>query len=104
MLFIKGLLLVYESRIVAFMVAATVTWLGNRYFTFQSRSSDKFEQWQRFLISALISAAPNFVVFSVMYRVLAHTPLSWFIAMVSGVLCGMVSNFILSNRRVFRIE
>ncbi|WP_375752737.1 GtrA family protein [Vibrio sp. HN007] len=90
------------ARIIAFLFAATATWLGNRWFTFQSANkAKKLNQWQRFLFVATISAVPNFIVFNLVSKILSAEPVGVYIALVSGVLVGMLSNFILSDRWVF---
>ncbi|WP_368737155.1 GtrA family protein [Vibrio marinisediminis] len=98
------------ARVVAFFVAATVTWLGNRYFTFKEvtviqklqRDASPREQWLKFIASACASALPNFLVFKAVLSVLGTRGVSPYIALVAGVLAGMVSNYTLSSRWVFK--
>ena len=97
------------ARGVAFFVAATATWLGNRYFTFKEvtviqkrrRGASPREQWLKFIASACASALPNFLAFKVVLLVLGTQGISPYIALVIGVLVGMVSNYTLSRRWVF---
>ncbi|MEZ8100371.1 GtrA family protein [Vibrio bivalvicida] len=87
------------ARAIAFVGAATVTWLGNRIFTFYSTEQKAFQQWIKFMCGASFSALPNFIVFKVLSSVLGEAgPL---IALVAGILVGMVSNYLLSSRWVF---
>ena len=51
------------ARGLAFCVAATTTWLGNRCLTFSQSTKDRaFNQWQKFMLSASISALPNYKI------------------------------------------
>ncbi|MGR5194644.1 GtrA family protein [Vibrio rotiferianus] len=90
------------ARACAFLFAATTTWLGNRYLTFyQSKKDHPFRQWRKFMISACISAIPNFVVFKGTTLWLGEQGIAVYIALVMGILVGMCSNFVLSSRWVF---
>ncbi|EKO3836170.1 GtrA family protein, partial [Vibrio harveyi] len=85
------------ARGLAFCVAATTTWLGNRCLTFSQSTKDRaFNQWQKFMLSASISALPNFAVFKVTTLLLGTQGTTVYIALVMGILAGMVSNYLLS--------
>ncbi|MGF1753867.1 GtrA family protein [Vibrio makurazakiensis] len=97
---------ILNARIAAFLVAATSTWYGNRKLTFlqvryKGNTALAFKQWQKFMCSALISAIPNLLVFKLLVDVLPEQGVTTFIAMVVGVLVGMVSNFLFSRYWVF---
>lgn len=90
------------SRSLAFICAATTTWIGNRMFTFSELEGvDLFQQWRRFFISACISVIPNFIVFKLSLEFIGTEGLLIYVALVLGTLVGMVSNFKLSTRWVF---
>ncbi len=94
---------IYSSRVIAFVCAATSTWLGNRLLTFSDRSQDpKLKQWFRFMMSATLSAIPNFVVFAFISAWLGSEGVSAMVALVCGVLAGMISNYTLSSKWVFK--
>ncbi|MGR5426854.1 GtrA family protein [Vibrio sp. SCSIO 43155] len=91
------------ARGLAFCVAATTTWLGNRCLTFSESTKDRaFNQWQKFMLSASISALPNFAVFKVTTLLLGTQGTTVYIALVMGILAGMVSNYLLSMHWVFQ--
>ncbi|MHC0518518.1 GtrA family protein [Vibrio harveyi] len=91
------------ARGLAFCVAATTTWLGNRCLTFSQSTKDRaFNQWQKFMLSASISALPNFAVFKVTTLLLGTQGTTVYIALVMGILAGMVSNYLLSVHWVFQ--
>ena len=93
------------SRLIAWFCAATFTWLGNRYFTFRdqrARGAGMAKEWLRFLGANAIGGAANVGSF----LVLTHfAPAPWNntnIAFVIGVLVGLVFNFTLSKKLVFK--
>ncbi|AIW13707.1 GtrA family protein [Vibrio tubiashii] len=89
------------ARAMAFVCAATVTWFGNRIFTFQNTEQKVVRQWIKFMCGASFSALPNFLVFKLLSSVLGEAGLGPVIALVAGVLVGMVSNYLLSSRWAF---
>jgi putative flippase GtrA len=96
----------YFGRILAWLVAATFTWLGNRYFTFADTRSHTvlgtLNEWGRFLAANAVGGLVNVGLYSVMLR-FAPPPFNDInLAFVAGVLLGLVFNFLLSKRMVFR--
>ncbi|OBT13435.1 polysaccharide biosynthesis protein GtrA [Vibrio sp. UCD-FRSSP16_10] len=89
------------SRVLAFIVAATTTWLGNRIYTFNSTDA-RFTQWKRFFVSACISMIPNLIVFKGLVLYLGEGSFAHYIAFVLGVGAGLMGNYLLSSRWVFR--
>lgn len=94
-----------SARIGAFIIAATTTWFGNRVLTFEFKEQggwlDKLIQWQKFMLSASISAIPNLLCFKLMTELLPTFTGAVFIAMAVGILVGMISNYLLSQYWVF---
>jgi putative flippase GtrA len=96
----------YVGRVIAWLCAATFTWLGNRYFTFADSRAHSFTgtaaEWGRFLAANAVGGLVNVGLYSVMLRY-APPPFNDInIAFVSGVLLGLVFNFVLSKKMVFR--
>lgn len=89
------------ARVIAFVCAATVTWFGNRIFTFQNTEQKVAQQWIKFMCGASFSALPNFLVFKLLSSVLGEAGSGPLSALVAGILVGMVSNYLLSSRWVF---
>jgi putative flippase GtrA len=87
----------------AFVPAVTFTWWGNRTFTFHEHASTGaaavLQEWLRFIVTNSFGALVNFVVYELLIRFAAANPL---LALACGVLAGMVFNFVLSKRLVFR--
>ena len=96
----------YYSRALSWLVAATFTWAGNRYFTFADQRSRSFtgtiKEWGRFLAANAVGGLVNVGLYSVMLR-FAPPPFNDLnLGFVSGILLGLVFNFFLSKKVVFR--
>lgn len=92
----------YQSRCIAFIIALTATWLGNRLYTFADMKSSSYgTEWMKFAVSAGCSAIPNFLMFSVILKILGEGILTGLIALSLGVLAGAITNYFLSSRWVF---
>jgi putative flippase GtrA len=96
----------YVGRVIAWLCAATFTWVGNRYFTFADTRArgvvGAAGEWLRFLIANAVGGLVNVGLYSVMLR-FAPPPFNDLnLAFVCGVLLGLVFNFVLSKRMVFR--
>ncbi|MBY6186260.1 GtrA family protein [Marinobacter hydrocarbonoclasticus] len=90
------------SRAIAFVAAASTTWLGNRVLTFADRPSQpRWLQWRKALASAVVAAIPNLGVFQLLLMLLGQQGISPYIALVGGVLAGMGVNYFASQIWVF---
>ena len=93
------------ARVAAFVCAATTTWLGNRHFTFSASMKEGWKtQWLKSFSSALFSAIPNLLFFHITVQLLGQHGIAPMVALVVGVLAGMISNFTLSKFWVFRLQ
>jgi putative flippase GtrA len=93
------------ARLIAWFCAATFTWLGNRYFTFperRARGAAVFQEWLRFLGANSIGGVANVGTFFLLTH-FASSPFNGTnIAFVCGVLVGLMFNFTLSKKLVFK--
>lgn len=92
----------------AFAVAVTFTWWGNRTITFHEHKSVSHKgmlfEWAKFVAANSIGAAANFAVYWPLTH-LAPWPLSnEYLANGIGILVGLVFNFTLSKKLVFRAK
>jgi putative flippase GtrA len=90
----------------AFVPSVTFTWWGNRTITFHEHASRGFRgalyEWARFVVTNGFGAAVNYATYEALIH-WAPRPLgNPYIALACGVLVGMVFNFTLSKRLVFR--
>ena len=91
---------------IAFVPAVTFTWWGNRKLTFADKASGgptgMLAEWARFVATNSLGAAANFVVYVALIGY-APWPLNIpYIALAAGILAGLVFNFTLSKKLVFR--
>lgn len=91
-----------SARVPAFVVSATVTWYGNRVLTFASTDQNRARQWLTFIAGASFSALPNFAVFKLCTLWLGTEGFQAMLALVAGIGVGMVSNYLISRKVVFR--
>ncbi len=96
----------YSGRAVSFLVAATFTWWGNRTITFHEQRASGLRgaarEWLRFLMANAVGGLVNIGLYATLVK-FAPPPLNNpFLALPLGVLAGLVFNFTLSQRLVFR--
>ena len=94
------------ARPISWFFAATFTWIGNRYFTFRkARSHGLFGaagEWGRFLAANGMGGLMN-IGCSVALKSWGPAPFNNpYVALVCGVLLGLVFNFTLSKKVVFK--
>lgn len=96
----------YAGGIFAFLVTVTFTWGGNRLLTFRGEAAhtlrDMLEEWFKFVAANTLGFCVNYAVYASLVR-FAPTPFnSPYLALAFGTLAGLVFNFTLSKRFVFR--
>lgn len=100
----------YEfARAISFWAAVTSNWWLNRIFTFKEaeRNEKAHHQWGRFFLASLIGFIPNWGIFVLLIQWGSQQTFGdWavfpYIAMVPGILAGMLINFVLSKMWVFK--
>jgi len=86
------------ARLIAFWLAATATWLGNRLFTFAHTSAQEpWRQWQKHMLSAHGAGGLNLGLFY-----LLHDQLGTAVAFCAGIALGLGVNYILARYFVYR--
>lgn len=94
----------YTAQIPAFFVAVTFTWWGNRALTFrdQAAQSSLVREWAKFVMANGLGAIANYALYVGLIR-FAPNPLDIpYVALAAGTLLGLVFNFTMSKRFVFR--
>jgi len=96
----------HAAWLFGFAVAVTFTWWGNRTFTFHEHKSRGHAgiagEWARFVATNSFGAVANFAVYALLIA-FAPWPLDVpYVALFFGVLVGLIFNFTLSKRLVFR--
>ena len=93
------------ARLVAWFCAASFTWVGNRYFTFAAKRAHGaaiFQEWLRFLGANSIGGVANVGTFFLLTHFASPPFNGTNLAFVCGVLVGLVFNFTLSKKLVFK--
>lgn len=95
------------ARAISILCAMTFTWWGNRIFTFAEHAANEsagaiLGEWFKFVLANALGAVVNYGTFTVLVR-FAPAPLSNpLLATAIGVGVGLIFNFTLSKRFVFR--
>jgi len=93
----------YGAGLIAYVIAATVTWVLNRTWTFRGQSSGSIHrQWARFMVFNLAGFVLNRGTYSILVGFVAIAAEQPVIATAAGAIAGMFVNFTLSRRLVFR--
>lgn len=96
----------YAARPFSILAAMVCTWLGNRMLTFRDHAAQGpvaiFAEWLKFAATNTIGALLNYGTFASLVG-LAPPPFdNRYLALVAGTAVGLVFNFTLSKRLVFR--
>ena len=96
----------YGAGIFSFLCAVTFTWWGNRMLTFRdeaaSGASAMLREWAKFVAANSFGFAVNYGVYAGLIA-FAPAPLNNpYVALACGTAAGLVFNFVLSQRLVFR--
>ena len=93
----------YSGRAVSYVAAATTTWALNRAWTFKGAGrAPAARQWALFLVVNLVGFAFNYGTYAALVAFVPTVAAHPIIGVAAGALAGMVGNFILSRRLVFR--
>jgi putative flippase GtrA len=97
----------YSARAISIFCAATFTWWGNRNLTFAEHATTggagaMLREWGKFMLANAVGAVVNYGTYSLCVA-FAPRPLSIpLVATAIGVGVGLIFNFTLSKRFVFR--
>jgi putative flippase GtrA len=94
---------IYLSRLLAFIFAVTVTWILNRTYTFQAKSSVRLHhEYLRYMSTQIGGAAINFGVYAVCLHfstLMSQWPVT---ALATGSVVAMAFNFLAMKFLVFK--
>ena len=92
--------------VVAFFVAVTFTWFGNRTLTFHERAARGIRavplEWLKFVSANALGAVVNYGVYAATISFAPSPANSPYVALACGTVIGLVFNFTLSSAVVFR--
>lgn len=96
----------YGGGFFAFLVTVSFTWWGNRLLTFREKAArgarGMAAEWFKFVTANTLGFLANYAVYAALVT-FAPAPLnSPYVALAFGTLVGLIFNFTLSKRFVFR--
>jgi putative flippase GtrA len=96
----------YAGGIFSFLVAVTFTWWGNRVLTFSEHAArgarSIFAEWLSFVAANGFGFLVNYGVYATLIAAGPKPLNNPFVALAFGTVAGLLFNFILSSRIVFR--
>jgi putative flippase GtrA len=93
----------YGAGLVAYVTAASGNWMLNRIWTFRGRGSGSARrQWGLFMATNLVGFVLNRGTYAILVTFVAAAANQPVIATTAGAAAGMLVNFDLSRRLVFR--
>ena len=94
----------YASYVPAFFFAVTFTWWGNRVLTFREHATrtNLLSEWVKFVLANLLGFCANYALYASLLRFAPPPMDNPYVAQAFGTLLGLVFNFTLSRRFVFR--
>lgn len=97
----------YSGRAVSYLAAATTTWALNRAWTFRDAGREAgraqvARQWALFLAVNLVGFACNYGTYAALIAFVPLVAAHPVLGVAAGALAGMVGNFWLSRRFVFK--
>jgi putative flippase GtrA len=96
----------YAAGIFSFLVTVTFTWWGNRVLTFAEHAAKGlraiFTEWLSFVAANGFGFLVNYGVYAALIATGPKPLNNPFVALAFGTIAGLLFNFVLSSRIVFR--
>ena len=93
----------YAGRLVSFFVAASVTWICNRLFTFRGQGGGHAGvQWAKFLIVSAGGFVLNYGTYAVLIATVPMVHAHPALGVAAGSIAGMFFNFFAARTVVFK--
>jgi len=96
----------YAGGVFSFLIAATFTWLGNRMLTLRAHAAtttaSMLREWMMFLAANGIGFLVNYAVYASLVTFAPKRLNNPFVALAFGTLAGLLFNYVLSRKLVFR--
>jgi len=95
----------FGARVFAFFFAVNSNWLLNRSITFKEQQLESntglFQEWSKFLCSSCFGSIPNLLCYWLLVSSLSLTGSAAIMAIIPGIIFGMLINYFLAERWVF---
>jgi putative flippase GtrA len=93
----------YYGRVMSYLCSATATWYLNRTITFpDSRGQHKGKEWLTFIACSSLAGVFNYAVYAAFLHLVGQSAFTPIIGVGLGACAGLVVNYTLSRRLVFR--
>ena len=93
----------YGGRAISYLAAATCTWALNRAWTFRTaEQAPAAQQWAVFVLVNMLGFAFNYGTYAVLVASVPFVAAHPVLGVAAGSLAGMIGNFVLSRRYVFK--
>jgi len=96
----------YIGGLIGFLAAVTFTWWGNRLLTFPDRAARGLRplllEWLRFVGANGVGFGVNYGLYAALVTFAPAPAGNPYLALACGTIAGLLFNFILSSRLVYR--
>lgn len=92
----------YLARVISFLVAASVTWLMNRRYTFDVEHAATHSEWVRYITIMVLGALVNYAAFAISIAVWELARAQPWLGVAVGSIAGLGINFMSSRMLLFR--
>lgn len=90
------------ARVLAFLVAASVTWILNQRFTF--RASSGIATWLPYVASTSLGALINIGIYLLWLRWAGHSAMQIVVGVAMGSVCALAFNYTITGHFIFRVS
>ena len=94
----------YAARVISFLTAASVTWLGNRVYTFKSQPGGNKKltgEWATYLLAMTQGGLANYATYALLITYIPFFAQHIWLAVAGGTGTGLLINFFLARRVLF---
>ena len=101
---LKGALGLYGARLISFLCAVATTWIINRSVAFKGQSANLpiWREFLHYLGAMILGGAVNYAVYAVLVATIPLVAEQPVLGVAAGVAAGMLVNFLLADKLVFR--
>lgn len=93
----------YAGRVVSYLCAVTTTWWFNRTYTFTATAGKpRLREWGHYAVSQLGGGMMNYAIYAVLVYGVLDVQRWPVLGVAAGSIGGLVVNFLLARRYVFR--
>ncbi|CAN5276392.1 hypothetical protein BH10PSE19_BH10PSE19_17170 [soil metagenome] len=101
---LRHILPLISAKIISYIVAFSVTWILNRYFTFRSRDPQRLQQWLKYVALYVVTGCLNVGMFGLLVQQFPYLYQHPIFAMIITSIAMMMINFTVSRGFVFKFS